>query len=260
MSNHQVSLSQLQHPTLSEQEYNEALAPLQTELMALQLGLYQTGKRAIIVLEGTDAAGKGGVIRRLVDKMDPRGLRVYPIGPPTTEELSRHYLQRFWRRIPHAGQLVIFDRSWYGRVLTERVECALEENIWRRAYHEINEFERLLVDNGDILIKLFLTIDADEQLRRFQNRFNQPDKRWKLTAADLDSREHWDEYQQAYQDMLTNTNHSERMWHVVPSNDKCFSRIECLTYVRNELAKYVDPTAIELMPPEVYQRAQKILC
>ncbi len=189
------SLAQLQHPRLDRDSYHQQLSELQRELMVLQLGLYRTGKRALIVFEGTDASGKGGTISRLVDNMDPRGFRVYPIGPPTADELARHYLQRFWRRIPRAGQLVIFDRSWYGRVLAERVESPLEEPAWRRAYKEINQFEQLLVDDNHILIKVFLAIDKDEQFERFRKRFHNPEKRWKLTQADLDSRAHWDAYQ-----------------------------------------------------------------
>lgn len=227
--------------------------------MTLQLGLYRTGKRAMIVFEGTDASGKGGTISRLVDKMDPRGFRVYPIGPPSADELARHYLQRFWRRIPRAGQLVIFDRSWYGRVLAERVEGLVEESAWRRAYKEINQFEQLLVDDNHILIKVFLAIDKDEQLERFRKRFHNPEKRWKLTQADLDSRTHWDAYQQAYEDMLNLTSTPERQWQLVAANNKLHARIESLKHIRDELSRHLDITRINIMPEPLYRRAAQLL-
>lgn len=253
-----IELGELQHTSLHKHDYHEQLASLQVQLMALQIGLYKSGKRAIIVVEGTDSAGKGGMIRRLVDKMDPRGFRVYPIGPPSPEELSRHYLQRFWRRIPQAGQLAIFDRSWYGRVLVERVESLTPEPHWRRAYKEINDFEDMLADDDHILIKVFLSIDKDEQLKRLKKRFQDPNKRWKLTHADLDGLNYWDSYQSAYEDMLQLTNGIARQWHLIPANDKLFARINALTHIRDQLAEHIDLNTIELMPKDVYARAQSI--
>ncbi|WP_369821232.1 polyphosphate kinase 2 family protein, partial [Oleiphilus sp. HI0080] len=160
-------LSALEHPKANKDTYREELEKLQLKLMALQHGVYQQRHRCVIVTEGIDAAGKGGLIRRATAFMDPRGYRVHPIGAPSEEELAEHYLQRFWRRLPKQGQTVIFDRSWYGRVLVERVDQLVNKSTWQRAYKEINEFEQQMVDDGIIVIKLFLSIDKEQQLERF---------------------------------------------------------------------------------------------
>ncbi|MGB0733372.1 MAG: polyphosphate kinase 2 family protein [Pontibacterium sp.] len=256
-----VKLAQVEFPTLAKSDFLQALPALQLQLMKYQLGLYQNGQRVVMVFEGTDASGKGGAIKRMVNNMDPRGFRVYPIGAPTADEASRHYLQRFWRRIPHAGQISIFDRSWYGRVLVERVEGFITQEQWQRAYDEINNFEQLLVDDGIILIKLFLHIDKDEQTKRFIQRYKTPEKRWKLTMADLDSRQYWDEYQAAYQDMLDKTSPSHAPWHVIAANNKNYARIQTFQTVLTELENRIDldVNQIELMPPEVEAKAKAVL-
>lgn len=210
-------------------------------------------------MEGTDAAGKGGFIRRLISNMDPRGYRVYPIGAPSADELSRHYLQRFWRRIPQQGQLAIFDRSWYGRVLIERVENLTPEKDWQRAFRELNEFEKLLTDDGIILVKLFFTIDKQEQLKRFIQRFEHPNKRWKITEADIKSREYWDGYQAAYQEMLERTSTEYAHRHVIAGNDKYHARIAAMQAVRDALGREIDISQIELIPADLEKRIKGVL-
>ncbi|HEX9241462.1 MAG TPA: hypothetical protein VF875_03365, partial [Anaeromyxobacter sp.] len=152
----------------SKSVYEERLDALQARVLLVQQGVFHSRRRAVIAVEGFDASGKGGVIRRIAEAVDPRGLRVIPIGPPLPEEQGRHWLWRFWRDLPAPGTITVFDRTWYGRVLVERVEGLAPERAWRRAYREINEFERLLVDDGIDLIKIFLAVSKREQLRRFE--------------------------------------------------------------------------------------------
>lgn len=249
-------LADIPHLKLDKERYREQLADAQLELMKLQHGLYQQKKRCVIVVEGTDASGKGGMIRRATEMMDPRGFRVHPIGAPTPTELAEHYLQRFWRRLPKAGQLTIFDRSWYGRVLVERVDNLVSEETWSRAYREINEFEKLLVDDGVILIKLFFTIDKDEQLLRFKERYEQAHKRWKLTPEDFTARAMWDDYQAAFEDMLTKTHKEDAPWKIIGANQKRAARIEALKELRKTLARHIDLEKVNLLSPEVRKLAQ----
>lgn len=229
----------------------ETLKALQLKLLRLHLALYREQRRVVIVFEGTDTAGKGGVIRRLTRNLDPRGVRVWPIGAPTPEESRHHYLQRFWRRLPEHGEIAVFDRSWYGRVLVERVEGFCDEAAWSRAYREINEFERQLVDDDVVLIKIFLNLSKKEQLRRLMDRIREPSKRWKITAADLQSRNYWDDYQQAYQDMLNKTATVSAPWHVVPADDKQTLRIEAMKIIVEKMEAIVDASNVSLLSPEV---------
>lgn len=254
-----MDLAALTYPELGKADYDLQLAQLQSELVRLQLGLYRTNHRAVIAVEGTDAAGKGGFVRRLISNMDPRGYRVYPIGAPSADESSRHYLQRFWRRIPQHGQLAIFDRSWYGRVLIERVEKLSPEADWRRAFRELNEFEKLLTDDGIILVKLFFSIDQQEQLRRFTERFENPNKRWKITEADIKSREFRADYQVAYQEMLDRTSTDTAPWHVIAGNNKYHARIAAMQAVRDGLAREIDVSQIELIPADLEKRIRDVL-
>lgn len=254
-----MTLERLHHPVLSKDEANQVLPELQLKLMKLQLALYQTAQRAIIVVEGTDASGKGGAIQRMTKNMDPRGVRVHPIGPPSQSELASHYLQRFWQRLPHNGQLVIFDRSWYGRVLVERVEKGLSKSDWLRAYEEINQFEKTLVADGTILLKLFLHIDKDEQKKRFQSRFENPEKRWKLTKADLLTRTYWTQYQEAFEDMFEHTSLENSPWHVIAANNKKYARVECLKLAIRALEAHIDQNELNLTNQEVETLARKEL-
>lgn len=214
-------------------EYDQQLEPLQDQLQALGHDLYERRRTTVIVFEGWDAAGKGGAIRRLTQEVDARGYEVYPIAAPAGEDKTHHYLWRFWRRLkpPEEKQIQIFDRSWYGRVLVERVEGFCSEPEWKRAYREINEFERQMVDSGMILIKFWLHTTQDEQLRRFEERQNTPAKSWKLTDEDWRNREKWPLYESAVTDMLMKTSTIHAPWTVVEANDKYYARLKVLRTV-----------------------------
>ena len=229
----------------------DTIRDLQLDLLRLQQACFREQKRAIILIEGTDTAGKGGVIRRLTRHLDPRSVHVWPIGAPAKWEQSRHYLYRFWQKLPEPGEITVFDRTWYGRVLVERVEGYAKEAQWQRAYRELVEFERQLADDGVILIKLFLNLSKEEQTQRFLNRVKEPTKRWKITKADLDSRRYWDEYQRAYQDMLNKTATEFAPWHVVPANDKQTARVKSLSIIKKSLDKHVDVKKVNMLDPEV---------
>jgi AMP-polyphosphate phosphotransferase len=224
---------------------------LQLDLLRAQLALLKQGKRCIIMMEGTDTAGKGGIIRRLTRHLDPRSAHVWPIGAPEKWEQSRHYLFRFWQKLPEPGEITIFDRSWYGRVLVERIEGFAQEDEWKRAYREINEFERQLTDDGVILIKLFLHLSKEAQYNRFMERIKEPTKRWKLTAADLKSRRFWGDYQEAYEDMLNKTATKNAPWYVVPADDKDAARIQALGVIADNIKKHVDLERSTLLDPTV---------
>ena len=216
---------------VSKDDYEAELKTLQSMLTELAIACYHNGQRVVVVVEGWDAAGKGGSIRRMVEKLDPRSFRVYPIGAPSDSEAGEHYLQRFWRRLPGRGQLAIFDRSWYGRVLVERVEGLAASGAWQRAYGEINNFEKQLADDGFVVIKLFLHISQQEQLRRYEARLNDPRKHWKMTADDLRNRQRASDYRQAYDEMFLRTSTAWAPWHLVAAEHKWFARLECLRIV-----------------------------
>ncbi|HMQ33970.1 MAG TPA: hypothetical protein PKD53_24775 [Chloroflexaceae bacterium] len=213
---------------LDEKEYSRQLKRLQAQLHILGLELYRQQRPAILVFEGWDAAGKGGAIQRLTAELDPRAYIVHAIAAPSGEDRQRHYLYRFWRRLPPRGQLAIFDRSWYGRVLVERVEGFARPDEWGRAYVEINEFERQLVDFGAIVCKYWLHLSQDEQLRRFQERQNVPYKAWKLTEEDWRNREKWPLYEEAVDEMLLRTSTPAAPWTIVESEDKRYARVKVL--------------------------------
>jgi AMP-polyphosphate phosphotransferase len=191
-----------EHPKMDFADYERRLASLQEVLQLIQQAYLGTSERALLVLEGWDTAGKGGIVRRLGWALDPRIFKVHPIAAPDEHERAQHYLQRFWRRLPEKGQIVAFDRSWYGRVLVERVEGLATTTEWRRAYREINEFELMLIDSGIRLVKLFLHITPDEQLRRFRDRLIDPVKRWKLSYEDFRNRARRSDYETAIEDMM----------------------------------------------------------
>ncbi|HUB05701.1 MAG TPA: polyphosphate kinase [Myxococcales bacterium] len=220
--------------------YDQALADLDLRMLRIQQGLWHRKRRAVVAFEGFDAAGKGGAIRRLVGGLDPRSVNVWPIGPPRPDEQGRHYLYRFWARLPVPGTIAVFDRSWYGRVLVERVEKLAPREAWRRAYREINEFERALVDDGVDVVKIFLAIDAKEQLRRLEARLRDPYKQWKLTEDDLRARARWDAYVEAADEMLDRTSKKRRRWHLVAANDKPYARRRVLELVTRELGQHHD--------------------
>ena len=224
----EVDLSQ----SLPKADYKEALPQYQLRLRELAARCYELHQSVVMVFEGWDAAGKGGSIRRLTARLDPRGYQVYPIAAPQ-EGRHYHYLWRFWKRLLPADekQLVIFDRSWYGRVLVERVEGFASEPEWERAYTEINEFERQLLDHDFLLVKYWFHIDRDEQLRRFEARRTTPHKRWKLTEEDYRNRERWDDYEVAVDDMLARTGTPAAPWTVIEGNDKYFARVKSIRHL-----------------------------
>lgn len=223
--------------TLDEKKYRYRLHELQDELSALHGKLYRKKVPVVIVYEGWDAAGKGGNIRRVAEALDPRGYGVVPIAAPSREEASRHYLWRFWRRLPKDGHIAVFDRSWYGRVMVERIEGFCTENDWHRAYREINEFEDQLHDWGAVVIKFWLHIDRDEQLKRFQDRQNTPSKQWKITEEDWRNRAKWEEYETAVNDMLRYTSTEFAPWHIIESQDKKYGRIQTLEIMIDAIRK-----------------------
>lgn len=195
----------------------------------------------VVVFEGPDAAGKGGAIRRVTAALEAPLYRVHPTAAPTDEELAHHYLWRFWRHLERAGRVTIYDRSWYGRVLVERVEGLASADEWWRAYDEINEFEAELVHHGIVLVKFWLQIDKSEQLKRFRNRENTPHKRWKLTADDWRNRNKWDQYELAAHDMLERTSTEHAPWFLIAANDKRFARIEVLGTLCRRLENALQP-------------------
>jgi polyphosphate kinase 2 (PPK2 family) len=227
---------------LDRETYVRQLARRQIQLRELGYQVYVQKRPVVIVYEGWDAAGKGGSIKRLTEKLDPRGYVVYPISAPVGEEKTHHYLWRFWRRVPERGQIAIFDRSWYGRVLVERVEGFATEGQWRRAYREINSFERNLRDFGTILIKFWIHISREEQLRRFEERQASGYKSWKLTAEDWRNREKWPLYEEAVRDMLLKTSTLHAPWTIIEGNDKYWARVKALSTVVEVLARELDYT------------------
>ena len=223
--------------TVEDQEYKIELKELQDKLRGLHNELYRRKIPVIIAYEGWDAAGKGGNIKRITGALDPRGYEVHPIASPEPHEKARHYLWRFWNRLPKTGHVAIFDRTWYGRVMVERLEGFCSENDWKRAYNEINEFEKELSDWGAVIIKFWVQIDKDVQLERFTDRQNTPEKQWKITDEDWRNREKWDQYEEAINEMMKKTNTSYAPWHVLESNDKKYARLKALKIVIKEIEK-----------------------
>ena len=217
--------------SLPEPEYQEKLLQEQVKLRKLQLSIYKHHIPVLVIFEGWDAAGKGGAIKRLTDILDPRSYFVHPFPAPTDEEKVHHYLWRFWRRLPTSGIIGIFDRSWYGRVLVERVEGFASEIEWRRAYREINEFEAQLTTAGYVLVKFWLHISPEEQLERFTSRKNDPFKQYKLTDEDWRNRERWNDYYVAVNQAIHRTSTPNAPWTIVAANDKYYARVKVIETV-----------------------------
>lgn len=227
------------HPELKDKdEYEDRLEKYQLRMLRLQQKMHQRGRRAIVAFEGWDAAGKGGTIRRLTEKLDPRGFKVYPIAAPRPDEQARHYLWRFWQKIPVPGELAIFDRTWYGRVLVERIEKYASKDEWRRAYEEINQFEKQLTDDGCPVVKFFLHITKKEQLRRFEEREKNPYKNWKIGPEDWRNRKKWNEYEKAIDDMFERTDTGTAPWIPIAANRKWYARTEVLRRVVDHLESW----------------------
>lgn len=225
---------------ISEEEYKHELKKLQKKLGTLHNRLYRKRVPVIIAYEGWDAAGKGGNIKRITGALDPRGFEVHPIASPEPHEKARHYLWRFWTRLPKDGHIAIFDRTWYGRVMVERLEGFCSTNDWQRAYNEINEFEKELSEWGAVILKFWVQINKDTQLARFTERQNTPEKQWKITAEDWRNREKWDDYESAVDEMLQKTSTAYAPWYVLESVDKKYARIKALKIVTDALEKALE--------------------
>lgn len=225
--------------SLTVGEYKEKLDKLQKKLEILHSEVYRLRIPVVLGFEGWDAAGKGGAIRRLTSHLDPRGYKVCPTASPNDIEKVHHYLWRFWNNIPKAGHITIFDRTWYGRVMVERIEGFCTEGEWRRAYEEINEMEQHLANYGAVILKFWLHIDKDEQERRFNDRMKNPEKQWKITDEDWRNREKWDQYEEAVNEMLARTSTTYAPWIVVEGNSKYYARVKVLESVVEALEKKI---------------------
>lgn len=226
-----------QNKSLEQDDYKKQLKKYQLELLNDQLLLAEKKRSVVIVVEGPDAAGKGGAIKRVVERLDPRLVRVYSIVKPTPEENQHHYMWRFWTKLPPRGHMGIFDRSWYGRVLVERVEKFCTEAEWKRAYREINDFEKQLTDDGVILLKFYLQIDKDEQLKRFKCREADPYKHWKISEEDWRNRRHWDQHNEAAEEMFEKTSNEAAPWIVIPANYKWYARVKMVRSVAERITR-----------------------
>ena len=243
--------------TLDREEYKQQLVPCQVRLGQLGYQVYVQKRPVIIVYEGWDAGGKGGNIKRVTESLDPRGYAVYPIAAPAGEDKTHHYLWRFWRRLPEKGQIAIFDRSWYGRVMVERIEGFCTEEEWKRAFREINQFERQLVDFGTVLIKFWIHISQDEQLARFEGRKDTAYKAWKLTNEDWRNRERWDQYLEAVEDMLLKTSTITAPWTIVEGNSKYYARAKALKTIVETLERELEPFEQTVYLPAVKVKPKK---
>lgn len=218
--------------------YEKNLLEAQIDLLSLQKEIFRSQRKMIIVLEGMDTAGKGGLVRRMAQYLDPRTFHVYGIGKPTVDEMGQHYMQRFFSKLPQAGEICVFDRSWYGRVLVERVEKFAKPSQWKRAYQEINTIEKLLMDDGILIVKYLLDLSHTEQGVRFKERRRNPLKSWKMTPEDDRNRKKWDDYQLAFRDMEKRTSTSHCPWKFVPADSKWFSRVEILKDINSRAQKF----------------------
>ncbi len=239
MSPHNLADFDVDHD-LPRADYETRLEELQHRLELIQAAYIAHGLKGVVAIEGWDAAGKGGLVTRMASTLDPRYCKVWPIAAPTKEEAARHYLWRFWQRLPGNREIAVFDRTWYGRVLVERVDNFTPPARWRAAYHEINEFEALLVDDGVRLAKIFLHITQDEQDKRLEERIKTPWKRWKTGADDYHNRSRRAAYVEAYQDMFQHCSTPAAPWHVVAANDKKWARVRGLEIVCDTLGAGVD--------------------
>jgi len=251
-----ISLADYEAGTKYDGDYAKDLAALQARLENVQAAHITHGQRSIIMLEGWDAAGKGGIIQRLTAQLDPRYFEVWPIGAPTDEEKARHFLWRFWTRLPGNCDISIFDRSWYGRVLVERVEGFATEAEWRKGYDEINEFEAQLTGSRTNLVKLFVHVTQEEQDRRFADRLDDPWKRWKTGGEDYRNRAKRKEYLAALDEMFAQTDTRWAPWTVIDGNNKKAARIAALSHVAATLEAAVPMTPPD-RDPAVVKLAQK---
>lgn len=222
---------------MEKDDYKSKIRDLQLDMLNLQQELLTTKRTLILAMEGVDAGGKGGAIQRIVEKLDPHKIKIHGISKPTEVEYRYHYMWRFWNKLPAHGETAIFDRSWYGRVLVERVEGFATKEEWTRAYDEINEFERSLVLDGAIILKFYLHITKDEQKHRFERRQKDPFKRWKINDEDWRNRGKWNQHMEAAEAMFERTSTDLAPWHVIPGNYKWYARIKTLKTVVHTLQK-----------------------
>jgi len=248
-----INLSDYEKGADFDGDYDKALKELQQRLERVQIAHVIHDRRSVVMLEGWDAAGKGGIIKRMTAQMDPRYCSVWPIGTPTPEEKGRHFLWRFWTRLPACRELAIFDRSWYGRVLVERVEGFCTEREWKRGFDEINEFEAQQADSGTAIIKLFVHITQETQDKQFAQRLDDPWKRWKTGPEDYRNRSRRADYLDAMHDMFARTNTRWAPWSVIDGNHRKAARIAAMTCVAEALERHVpmtppaaDPAVVEL--------------
>ncbi len=216
-------------------EYKDKLQKYQLEVLLLQRRLLESKQNLIMIFEGPDAAGKGGVIKRSIEHLDPRHIRVYSTVKPSEDELRHHYLWRFWTKVPAQGEIAIFDRSWYGRVLVERVEGFASKIEWKRAYEEINNWEKNLADNGSFILKFYLHITKEEQLERFKKREQDPYKRWKINDEDWRNREKWLQHNEAAEEMFEKTSQAYAPWNLIEGNFKWHARTKVLRLINKAL-------------------------
>ena len=242
---------------LDDKDYDKRLKKLQNRLLDLQIHHMRTGGRAMVGIDGWDAAGKGGLIQRMVFGLEPRSTQVWRIGAPTPEEQGKHFLWRFWDRVPAPGNWGVFDRTWYGRVLVERIEGFCSKAEWQRGYREINEFERTLADSGVRFIKLLIHVSEEEQRRRMIKRLEKPHKRYKVGLEDFRNIAKRKQYLEAYKDMLNETDTEQAPWHVIASDDKRHARLAGLKIIADALGRGVKLTEQEL-DPEVERAAHKL--
>ena len=232
---------------LDKETYNQKLEGLQYEMLNAQQFLHNNKIGLILVFEGMDAAGKGGAIKRVTEKIDPRGYIVHPISAPQPHELRYNYMHRFWRKLPQHGQIGIFDRSWYGRVLVERVEGFATKKEWSRAFDEINQFEKMLTDGNYIIVKYWLHVSKEEQLQRFLDRENDPYKAWKLTDEDWRNRDKWEKYEEAAEEMFEKTDTKNAPWVLVPGNNKRYARIHVLEETLRLIEENLEARGLKLI-------------
>lgn len=248
-----IKLSEYEAGADYDGKYAKDLEALQERLARIQVAHIVHGKSAVVLFEGWDAAGKGGIIQRLTAEWDPRNFEVWPIKAPIEEELAHHFLWRFWRKLPARGNIAVFDRSWYGRVLVERVEGYATKAEWKRAYKEINAFEEQQVEAGTTLVKLFVHTTQEEQDRRLAARLEHPWKRWKTGADDYRNRARRSDYLDALHAMFKHTDTKQAPWRVIDGNDKKAARIAALTYIADRLEAAVDMT-----PPALDPQVEKV--
>jgi AMP-polyphosphate phosphotransferase len=246
-----ISLSDYETGVKYDGDYSDALDALQDRLARVQAAHITHAQRSVIMFEGWDAAGKGGIIKHMTALLDPRFFEVWPISAPTDEEKARHFLWRFWKRLPGNREISIFDRSWYGRVLVERVEDFASEAEWRKGYDEINEFEAQLTGSATHLVKLFIHITQEEQDERFSDRLDDPWKRWKTGTEDYRNRAKRKEYLAAMDEMFAQTNTRWAPWKVIDGNNKKAARISALTHIAETLEAMVPMTPPDLDPAVV---------